>query len=53
MSANEKDHASATPAAAMAARAGPAADARAPEPAAAPATRPKKGVPEAANFRLL
>ena len=53
MSANEKDHASATPAAGMPAGVGPAADARAPEPAAAPATRPKKGVPEAANFRLL
>ena len=53
MSANEKDHASATPAAGTPAGAGPAADARAPEPAAAPAARPKKGVPEAANFRLL
>ena len=53
MSANEKDHASATPAAGTPAGVGPAADARAPEPAAAPAARPKKGVPEAANFRLL
>ncbi|HJB55341.1 MAG TPA: bifunctional (p)ppGpp synthetase/guanosine-3',5'-bis(diphosphate) 3'-pyrophosphohydrolase [Candidatus Olsenella avistercoris] len=53
MSANEKDHASTTPAAGTPAGVGPAADARAPEPAAAPAARPKKGVPEAANFRLL
>ena len=53
MSANEKDHASATPAAGTPAGVGTAADARAPEPAAAPAARPKKGVPEAANFRLL
>ncbi len=53
MSANEKDHASATPAAGTPAGVGPAAAARAPEPAAAPAARPKKGVPEAANFRLL
>ena len=53
MSPNEKDHAPPTPAAGTPAGVGPAADARAPEPAAAPAARPKKGVPEAANFRLL